>query len=324
MTRIVSPFSFTAIVLGVLLHTGVAEATSARTWVSGSGDDANPCTSALPCATFQHAYGVTSAGGEIDVLDGGDFGPLVIRQALTVANDGAGTAAITPTFTAVYINAGPTDAIVLRGLTLNGINTTNGGVYFAAGASLLIQNCKIQGFQNAAGIEVTAQDPSHLVRLSVTDTVLSNDGRSTNGSIWLVSAVGAATTSRFERVQIFNGIGNGIRADGTFGAGPTDVELHDVAVDGAAGGSGIVAVSPTSGGAPVTIMADEVTSSHNAGYGLRAVGGTASIYLSRSTITDNSVGIRASSGGAIVSYSDNRFANNSGGDGSPTSVMGLK
>jgi hypothetical protein len=71
-------------------------------------------------------------------------------------------------------------------------------------------------------------------------------------------------------------------------------------------------------------MADEVTSSHNAGYGLRAVGGTATIYLRRSTITYNSEGIRASSGGAIVSYSDNSFAGNSGGDGIPTATIALK
>ena len=57
---------------------------------------------------------------------------------------------------------------------------------------------------------------------------------------------------------------------------PIDVALHDVTVDGASGGSAIVAVTPTSGGPAVKIVADGVTASHNAGYGLRAVGGTSS------------------------------------------------
>ena len=94
-------------------------------------------------------------------------------------------------------------------------------------------------------------------------------------------------------------------------------------VHGSAGGSGIVAVSPTSGGPAATIYADNVAATGNAGYGLRAVGGTAAIYLNRSTIMNNAVGIGASSGGAVVSYSNNSFAGN-GSDGSPTSVIAQK
>ena len=92
MTKIVSSFSAIAITLGVLLQAGGAQATSSRTWVSGAGSG-SACTRTAPCATFAAAYAATSIGGEIDVLDGGDFGILSIDHALTVANDGAGTAA---------------------------------------------------------------------------------------------------------------------------------------------------------------------------------------------------------------------------------------
>ena len=117
-----------------------------------------------------------------------------------------------------------------------------------------------------------------------------------------------------ERVQILNATGNGVRVDGSFGVA-ADVELHDVTVAGATGGSAIVALSQTSGGPTVKLLADNVTSSHNAGYGFRAVGGTASLYLRGSTIENDGIGLGASSGGQIFSYGDNSLANNTGGNG---------
>src|SRR5260370_34927307 len=97
MTKIISSFSAIAITLSVLLHAGAADATTYfRTWVSGTGSDSNPCTRAQPCLTFYQAYGVTAVGGEIDVLNGGDYGILNIRHALTIASAGAGTASTTP------------------------------------------------------------------------------------------------------------------------------------------------------------------------------------------------------------------------------------
>jgi len=324
MTKTTSSFSTIAIILGLLFQAGAAEATTlARTWVSGAGDDTHACTRASPCATFGEAYLKTSVGGEIDILDGGDFGNLNIYHALTIANDGAGTAGIIfsggPT---LAIQAGPTDAVVLRGLSLNGVNSTFAGIQFTAGGSLLIDHCAIEGFQSHEGIVFA---PSGAAKLWVADTVLSNDGRSSGASILIAPQNGAVATAHFEQVKILNAIGNGIRADGTQGGGGAiDVELHDVTVDGASGGSGIVAVSATSGGPAVNLMADSVTSSHNAGYGVRAVGATASVFLSRSTVTNNSIGIGASSGGVIASYADNRIRSNVNGDGSPTLALSLQ
>jgi hypothetical protein len=335
MAKFTSSFCAIAISLFVLLQAGFAQAQSARTWVSGAGADTGGCTRAAPCATFAFAYAATSAGGEIDVLTGGDFGPLTIQHALTIADDGAGTGGIippnlnvnivpnTPTNSgnAISIQAGSTDAVVLRGLSLNG--ATNGpdtGIAFTSGGSLLIDHCKIQGFQSGPGI---AFAPSSAAKLWVTHTVLSNDGVSIYGSIWVAPVSGATTTAHFERVQVLQAIGNGIRVDGTQGGGALDVDLHDMTVDGASS-SGIVAVSQTSGGPAVNVVADDVTSSHNNGFGLRAVGGTASIALSRSTVTNNVRGIGASSGGALVSYGDNRIKDNTNGDGDPTSTLPLK
>jgi hypothetical protein len=320
MAKSATPFSAIAAALFLLLHTGLAHAQSARTWVSGIGDDNNPCTRAAPCATFSGAYGKTSPGGEIDVLDGGDFGAVWTNHAITFANDGVGVATATSIgygFPAIEIVAGSTDAVVLRGVTLNGATSSGVGIELDTGASLLIDHCKIQGFLSNPGIEFTPN--SFPSKLWVTDTVLSNDGGSGLGSIFVGASRGAAATAHLERVQVLNANGNGIRVEGSGANGATDVELHDVTVDGASA-SGIVATSWTSGPA-VNIMADEVTSSHNIGYGVRAVGGGKTIFLSRSTITANTVGIGASSGGVIASFSNNRITGNANGDGSPTTVL---
>jgi hypothetical protein len=320
MAKIVSSFSIIAISLGLLLHAGAAEATTARTWVSGTGSDSNPCTRAAPCATFATAYAATSAGGEIDVLNGGDYGALTIAHAITIASDGDGAAAITPTglfSSAFLISAGSADAVVLRGLNLNGAISQNAGVQFAGGGSLLIDHCEIQGFSNGDGIDF---EPGSAAKLWVTDTVLSNNGTSAGASVFIAPLSAAAVIARFERVQVLHAIGNGIRVEDSFGGGAIDLGLHDVTVDGAAS-SGIVAVSATSGGPAIKIMADDVTSSHNNGFGLRAVGGTASIFLRRSTVTGNTVGIAASGGGVMATYGDNGVTDNVNGDGAATTMI---
>jgi hypothetical protein len=318
MTKLAILFSAAAMALGVLLHAGAAGATPtlARTWVSGTiGSDSNPCTRAAPCATFQAAYNATIAGGEIDVLDGGEFGNVNIFKAITIANDGSGTAAITSSGTGIFISVGASDAVVLRGLSINGISAGGGfdGIDFLDGGSLLVDHCKIQGFRSSSGIDV---DTIESVKLWVKDTVLSGSGGS--AAVW-IRPPGGSSVVALERVQILNAIGNGVRVDGSFGVA-ADVELHDVTVD-AATGTGIVAVSQTSGGPTVNVLADHVTVAHGPGYGFKASGGTAIVYLRGSVAEDNGVGLGASAGGQIFSYGDNSVANNTGGAGvTPTAI----
>jgi hypothetical protein len=316
MTKTTGAASAAATILAVLLYSGAAGAVT-RTWVSGSGDDSNPCTRDFPCATFAQAYNLTDAGGEIDVVDGGDFGVLQISKSIIIANDGAGVAAIAPSSSGdvpIGLGLASTDTVVLRGLTVNGINSTNFGISTTGAGSLLIDHCKIQNFRDNPGLVVAPSGISSMT-VWVKDTTFVNNGASSLGSIWIAPGNQQSAMLHLDRVHILNSTGNAIRADGTFHGGTIGVELHDVTVDGSSGGSSIVAVAPTSGGPTVTIFADEVTVSHSAGYGARAVGGTASITLSRSVIQDNNTGIGVSSGGRIFSYRDNRFSGNTAGDG---------
>src|SRR3989442_15396047 len=82
-------FSLAIIALALpLLAASPAQAQAARTWVSGTGDDANPCSRTAPCKTFAGAISKTAAGGEISVLDPGGFGAVTITKSITINGDG--------------------------------------------------------------------------------------------------------------------------------------------------------------------------------------------------------------------------------------------
>src|ERR1700751_4855879 len=68
----------------ICLAAAPANAQASRTWVSGVGDDANPCSRTAPCKTFAGAISKTANGGEIDVLDPGGFGAVTITKNITI------------------------------------------------------------------------------------------------------------------------------------------------------------------------------------------------------------------------------------------------
>src|SRR6187399_2655191 len=75
--------AFIALVAFTLGSTA-AQAQASRTWVSGVGDDLNPCSRTAPCKTFAGAISKTAAGGEIDCLDAGGFGAVTITKSITM------------------------------------------------------------------------------------------------------------------------------------------------------------------------------------------------------------------------------------------------
>src|SRR5436309_10159210 len=102
-----------------------AHAQATRTWVSGVGDDANPCSRTAPCKTFAGAISKTAAGGEIDVLDPGGFGAVTITKAITIDGGGGQVASILVAGTnGIVVAAAINDAVVIRNLSINGIQGT--------------------------------------------------------------------------------------------------------------------------------------------------------------------------------------------------------
>jgi hypothetical protein len=137
------------VVFGLILTALTASPASAqatRTWVSGVGNDANPCSRTAPCKTFAGAISKTAPAGEINVLDPGGFGAVTITKSLTIRSDHIEAGVLVSGTNGIVINAGPNDRIVLEGLDIEGLGTGLNGVSVIAGKEVYIIRCSIRHF----------------------------------------------------------------------------------------------------------------------------------------------------------------------------------
>src|SRR5712692_4155299 len=105
----------------LVLGTTIMSAQASRTWVSGVGDDANPCSRTAPCKTFAGAISKTAVGGEIDALDPGGFGAVTITKGITIDGGGGQVASILVAGTpAIIVNAPANAVVIIRNLRING------------------------------------------------------------------------------------------------------------------------------------------------------------------------------------------------------------
>src|SRR4051794_24044512 len=162
------------------LSAAPASAQATRTWVSGVGDDANPCSRTAPCKTFAGAISKTAPAGEINCLDPGGFGAVTITKAMTISCE-AGTAGVLVSGTpAIVVTAGANDIVYLKGLDIEGLNTGTVGVKFNTGAALIIQDCVIRNFLGSPGLGIQFA-PTVNATLSVLNTVVEHNGTPGSG-----------------------------------------------------------------------------------------------------------------------------------------------
>lgn len=148
----VTLFALTVLTLGT---SAVANAQATRTWVSGVGDDANPCSRTAPCKTFAGAISKTAASGEISVLDPGGFGGVTITKSITINGEGTLAGILSAGTTGVIVNDGasatPGTAIVyLKFISINGGGTGLNGIRMISGGKLFVENCSITGINASA------------------------------------------------------------------------------------------------------------------------------------------------------------------------------
>src|SRR6478752_6472837 len=153
-----------AMVAALFAATVPANAQATRTWVSGVGDDANPCSRTAPCKTFAGAISKTAAGGEIDALDPAGYGAVTITKAITIDGGGGQVASVLVSGTnGIVVQAGPSDVVILRNLRINGIGTGINGIRFLSGKDLNVENCYIFGFlQNGIDIALNQATPASV------------------------------------------------------------------------------------------------------------------------------------------------------------------
>jgi hypothetical protein len=284
MRKVILPFSTSATLLLIFLLSNAAQAQATRTWVSGVGDDANPCSRTAPCKTFAGAISKTAPGGEIDALDPGGFGPLTITKAITIDGGGGQVASVLVSGTnGINVNAGPTDVVTLRNLRINGIVSSAGGgvngVQYNTGGALHIENCYIFGF-TGDGINVHTGATSALF---VDDTFLTNNG---NG----IQIAPTASNVRSMLVRV--------RAQGNLNYG---IYLH-----------------PSAGANAGTVVDDSSALLNTTGIVVTG----ATLYLGNSVIIRNNFGVSIT-GGSVLSYKTNMIDGNSSGDGTPLTGLTL-
>src|SRR5437879_5901501 len=112
-------------ILAIALNVMPAQAQATRTWVSGVGDDANPCSRTAPCKTFAGAISKTAKDGEIDCLDPGGFGGVTITKSITIDGSPTGVGGLLNAgFNGVQVNITDVNdvrkAATLRGISING------------------------------------------------------------------------------------------------------------------------------------------------------------------------------------------------------------
>ncbi|MDX6727900.1 MAG: hypothetical protein QOK49_2705, partial [Baekduia sp.] len=231
-----------------------------RTWVSGVGDDANPCSRTAPCLTFNGALAKTATGGTVDVLDPGSYGPATVDGSVTI--DAAGnpaTVLATPGSNGVTVNAPAGAVVTLRGLTIvnpGGCTTggTGNGVTMGTGGTLHLEDVVTTGFAGAgvslapsgnlvatiqggridgnctAGISATR--PSGSVDVSVVEAQLTGDAIGILAGDGATVRVGGSTLSSDTTALSAPGTGvlqawsdNAISGNGADGATPTALKL---------------------------------------------------------------------------------------------------
>ena len=150
--------------------TGV-NAQATRTWVSGVGDDVDPCSRTAPCKTFAGAFSKTAAGGEINCINAGGFGAVTITKAITIDGGGVHASILSSLTNGVVVNAASTDVVVLRNLSINGAGKGINGINILKAKNVLVENCQISGVTNV-GINVVPGTAGASVIVHVNNTYL--------------------------------------------------------------------------------------------------------------------------------------------------------
>lgn len=199
-----------------------ANAQATRTWISGVGDDVNPCSRTAPCKTFAGAISKTASGGEINCLDGGGFGSVTITKSMTLDCTGEQGSILASNTNGVIING---DAVVIRirGLNITGASTGLNGIRVLKAASVSIENTVIDGF--ATGISVEAPATIFVSNVSVRNNAAGIFA--SEGSVLLIGSrvysnkVGVST----KKGKIISYKNNLITGNGTDGAPTSFADL---------------------------------------------------------------------------------------------------
>jgi len=296
-----------AIMAFTLMISSSAQAQATRTWVSGVGDDANPCSRTAPCKTFAGAISKTATDGEIDALDSGGFGAVTITKSITIDGDSNLAGILSSGVSGVTVNvstAGTTSSVQLRNLSINGAGTGVNGVRILNGTvtvAVEIEHCVIFGFRTGTARGIS-DERTVAGSMYVQDTLVKNNGGS--GIVAIGTIASGTNTTTLDNVQSIGN--NGASSSGyvVFGAGRQMIARNCVASKNTTVGFD----------AESSAKLDLINSMsvYNA-TGIES-DSSAEVRVSRSTITRNTTADLGLGGGTILSYNSNEVSANAGNE----------
>ena len=321
-------FTLNTLALTVFLFTlsSVAQAQAVRTFVSGVGNDVDPCSRTAPCRTFAGAISKTLTNGEINVLDPGSYGVVTITKSITIDGGGtyAGQTASGTTGITINLNGGttadPQQRVTLRNLSIDGVGScatpcvgTNTGVRGIsivnpstnpAASTVVIENVLIQNFTQQG---IRDNRTSQGGKLFVKDTIINNCGSAGGANGSGVAIIGSSQPIRavFERVQFLDN-GNAGLAVATNGI----VTARDCVAMGNVGAG----FNVDTAGANSELHLENCVSQGNA-TGVNSgpnVVGTSTLSLSNTNVTNNTANGLGFSGGTILTFGNNKLIGNAG------------
>ncbi len=310
-------FRFTIQILAVAIFmfafAAIAQAQATRTWVSGVGDDVNPCSRTAPCKTYAGAISKTAVNGEISTLDPGGFGAVTITKSITIeGTQGAGYGSILNSVTtgvSIAYDSFSGEALTQRTVRLRNLNI-NGSGGSGGSPSSGTRGIRITGGANSNNSEVFIED-------CVIDGDFGNPGR---GIEELRTGTNAVLV--IDNTTIRNMPSSGVQITGTVGTKVTisNSRISNTSI-GIAGNNGpqiavfhtVVETSTTAGiqaDGGTTIEVDNCLVNNNTGVGFVANGANSFVRVSNTTAVRNNPLATISAGGQVSSYGNNQTGGN--------------
>jgi hypothetical protein len=299
MSKFRFTIKFLALAIFMFASVSIAQAQASRTWVSGVGDDANPCSRTAPCKTWAGAISKTANCGEIDALDPGGFGAVTITKSITLDGTGTFASILASLVTGITINATATDVITIRGLSINGFCNGLQGIRILQAKTVNVEDCVIFRF---AGNGITSTDADGL-RLNVRNTVLRDN---TGDGLNIVASNAGRAHVTLQHVSM-NGNTNGLHVrTGVIAAASECVFSSNTA-------AGVFADNTVGGAFAIARVHRSIISSNQTGVqaGSGAGVSASTVEISANQI-DFNVGVAVSiqSGGTIDTFNNNSILGN--------------
>jgi hypothetical protein len=305
-------FNILAGLIMAIACSSLAHAQATRTWVSGVGDDVNPCSRTAPCKTFAGAISKTAAGGEIDTLDPGGFGAITITKSLTIDGQGTLGSILSSLTNGVVINILNTDKVILRNLSINGAGNGIDGIHWInAGGNVVIENCTIARVTNSL-VNANLTNSGNLTINNLSGSYSGPGTANVDAGIRMTTSTGILKASITDTHLQNNAIGINIQDN-------VQATIRNTTIEGNGGTNIGVRVATVAAAATDAVHLEGVTISNVAeGVRVTTAGGANNVSLSNCNIFNcTNSGTNAAGGVTVTSFINNRFFNNTADQSGP-------